>query len=98
MLTLASIIQAEASDEADMYKIAAILENRLESGSSVNIYHLDCDSTTFYPYRTKEDVPEDERDTYVSRYDTYTDHRAGPGPFATRVSTRSARYWTPPRK
>ena len=48
------------------------LENRLESGSSVNIYHLDCDSTTFYPYRTKEDVPEDERDTYVSRYDTYT--------------------------
>lgn len=72
VLTLASIIQAEASDEADMYKIAAILENRLESGASVSIYHLDCDSTTFYPYRTKDDVPEEERDSYVSRYDTYT--------------------------
>ena len=72
VMTLASIVQAEASDEADMYKIAAILENRLESGASHDIYYLNCDSTTFYPYRTKEDVPEDERETYVSRYDTYT--------------------------
>lgn len=83
VLTLASIVQAEATDEKDMRMIAGILENRLEDGASHDIYHLECDSTTFYPYRTQDQVPEDERDTYKSTYDTYTIEGLPAGPICS---------------
>ena len=67
IITLASIIQAEAANKADMYIISAILHNRLESGSSVNIYTLGCDSTMYYPYESREDAPAG----YTSDYNTY---------------------------
>ena len=67
ILTLASIVQAEANGEDDMGMVAGILLNRL-------------DSTTFYPYRSQSQVPEEERETYVSRYDTYTIEGLPPGP------------------
>jgi UPF0755 protein len=71
IVTMASIIQAEAADTTDMYMISAILHNRLSNGEDVDIYTLDCDSTRYYPYRTKSDVPSDMGD-YLSNYDTYT--------------------------
>lgn len=80
ILTLASIVQAEANDEEDMGMVAGILLNRLEDGASHDIYRLECDSTTFYPYRSQSQVPEEERETYVSRYDTYTIEGLPPGP------------------
>ena len=80
ILTLASIVQAEANGEDDMGMVAGILLNRLEDGASHDIYRLECDSTTFYPYRSQSQVPEEERDTYVSRYDTYTIEGLPPGP------------------
>ena len=80
VLTLASIVQAEATDEKDMRMVAGILINRLEDGASRDIYRLECDSTTYYPYRSKSQVPEKERDTFKSTYDTYTIEGLPPGP------------------
>lgn len=80
IITLASIIQAEAKDVDDMYMISAVLHNRLESGSYYDIHTLGCDSTSYYPYRTKEDVPADIRDTFKSTYDTYVIEGLPAGP------------------
>lgn len=71
LMTLASMIQAEAADKEDMYNVSSVFHNRLESGSS-SLEHLDSDPTTFYPYRQQALVPAAQRKTYKSRYDTYT--------------------------
>ena len=39
-------------------------------------------STIYYPYRTKAQVPEAQRDTYSSRYNTYNIVGLPPGPIA----------------
>lgn len=83
VLTLASIVQAEAVDEKDMRMIAGILQNRLEDGPSHDIYHLECDSTSYYPYANKSQVPEDELDGFTSTYDTYTIEGLPPGPICS---------------
>ncbi|MBE6732366.1 MAG: endolytic transglycosylase MltG [Ruminococcaceae bacterium] len=67
IITLASIIQAEAANKADMYMISAILHNRLENGASMDIYTLGCDCTVFYPYQEKSDAP----NGFNSDYNTY---------------------------
>lgn len=67
IVTLASIIQAEAANTDDMYMISAILHNRLRDGAEHDIYSLDCDSTLYYPYKSASDAPEG----YISRYSTY---------------------------
>lgn len=67
IITLASIIQAEAANKADMYIISAILHNRLENGYNMDIYTLGCDSTMYYPYKNREDAPSG----YLSSYNTY---------------------------
>lgn len=71
IMTLASIIQAEAANTKDMYVISAILHNRLRDGEYREIYVLGCDSTTYYPYKRPEDLPVGMED-YISPYDTYT--------------------------
>ena len=60
-MTIASIIQAEAADKEDMYYISSILHNRLTADSSLGVSSLGLDSTKFYPYRSLEDVPENDR-------------------------------------
>ena len=71
MITLASMIQAEAANKEDMYKVSSVFHNRLASKDST-LQHLDSDPTTFYPYRQKALIPANIRNTYKSRYDTYT--------------------------
>ena len=79
ILTLASLIQAEAADEKDMYMISSVLHNRLStlSNGGTNWYgesglsKLQLDSTIFYPYATQADVPVSIRDSYISQYSTY---------------------------
>lgn len=71
MITLASMIQAEAADKDDMYKVSSVFHNRLES-KDASLQHLDSDPTTYYPYRQKSLIPAAIRETYKSRYDTYT--------------------------
>ena len=66
IITLASIIQAEAASVEDMYRVSAVLHNRLKNGADQNIYNLGCDSTYYYPY-SAEDVPEG----FTSDYNTY---------------------------
>lgn len=79
MLTLASMIQAEAADKDDMYKVSSVFHNRLSSKKEV-FRHLDSDPTTYYPYRKQSLVPENIRPTYKSRYDTYTVEGLPAGP------------------
>ena len=79
VLTLASLIQAEAADEEDMYVISSVLHNRLDTleNDGVSWYgesglkFLQLDSTLFYPYSTQADVPISQRNSYISKYSTY---------------------------
>ena len=72
LLTMASIIQAESADSSDMLNVSSVLHNRLKYGDKYNIRTLDCDSTTYYPYRSKSVVPADKGKDYKSKYNTYT--------------------------
>lgn len=80
ILTIASIIQAEAANKDDMYTISSILHNRLKYGGAYGVAKLNCDCTVYYPYRKLSDVPESIRATYTSRYDTNTFDGLPPGP------------------
>ena len=71
VMTLASMIQAEAADEEDMYMISSVFHNRLNSDGSNGLLRLQSDPTMYYPYRTKSAIPEDIRETYSSKYNTY---------------------------
>lgn len=82
LLTLASMIQSEAADKDDMYKVSSVFHNRLASKKS-ELHHLDSDPTTYYPYRTQALVPANIRGTYKSRYDTYTVEGLPPGPICS---------------
>ena len=70
VVTLASIIQREAANTQDMANVSAVLHNRLAFGAEYGIYRLQCDSTTFYPYKREEDVPASGALAY-GNYDTY---------------------------
>lgn len=70
MLTMASLIQAEAATTEDMYEISAVFHNRLNS-KDPSLQHLGSDPTVFYPYRSKKLIPASLGDNYQSRYDTY---------------------------
>lgn len=80
ILTIASIIQAEAANTEDMYYISSILRNRLERGVDYGVAKLGLDSTKYYPYRSKKAVPKDMRSTFKSTYDTYDFDGLPPGP------------------
>ena len=80
MMTIASIIQAESANLEDMYNVSSVLHNRLENGVETGTAQLGCDSTVFYPYHTKDSVPEEIRDTFQSRYNTYNIIGLPPGP------------------
>lgn len=71
IMTIASIIQAEAANADDMYYISSILHNRLTADSDMGVSNLGLDSTRYYPYRTAKDLPADVGSDYVSNYDTY---------------------------
>ena len=80
ILTIASIIQAEAANTEDMYYISSIIHNRLERGVENGVAKLGLDSTKYYPYRSQKAVPKDIRKTFKSTYDTYNFDGLMPGP------------------
>ncbi len=80
ILTMASIIQAEAANKEDMYYISSILHNRLDYGASSGVAQLNCDCTKYYPYRKAEDVPASIKNNFTSRYDTNKLTGLPPGP------------------
>lgn len=80
IMTIASIIQAEAANVDDMYNISSIIHNRLTADSSMGVSNLGLDSTKFYPYRSAVDVPAGEGKNYTSKYDTYSKKGLPAGP------------------
>ena len=70
IVTMASIIQNEAANDSDMFNVSAVLHNRLDYGADYGIYRLQCDSTTYYPYKNAKVVPETGALPY-GNYDTY---------------------------
>ncbi len=79
VVTLSSLVQAEAADTEDMYNVSSVINNRLSYGSQSDIHSLGLDSTQFYPYKHKEDIPEDMADTFHSAYETYDTTGLPPG-------------------
>lgn len=80
IMTIASIIQAEAANVEDMYNVSSILHNRLEADVDLGVSNLGLDSTKFYPYRSAADVPASEGKNYTSKYDTYSKAGLPAGP------------------
>ena len=78
-LTLASLVQAEAANEDDMYVVSSVFQNRLNSDPSQGLFYLNSDPTIFYPYKNGT-VPEDVKDTFSSTYNTYKVKGLPPGP------------------
>lgn len=81
IMTLASIIQAEGTSY-DLAHISSVFHNRLKNGPAVQIKGLQANSTTYYPYRAKANVPAQFGD-YKSTYDTYTISGLPAGPICT---------------
>ncbi|MDD6488752.1 MAG: endolytic transglycosylase MltG [Clostridia bacterium] len=79
VVTLASLIQAEAADKDDMYVVSSVLHNRLATlktgGENENgeggLDYLQLDSTVYYPYKNEHQIPASIRTSYVSKYSTY---------------------------
>ncbi len=88
ILNISSMIQDEAANNDDMYKVSSVIYNRLGTLSSNGINkfgeyglsNLGIDSTVWYPYRTKNTVPEDIISTFKSTYNTYDIVGLPPGP------------------
>lgn len=80
LLTIASIIQAEAANKEDMYYISSIIHNRLTADADLGVANLSLDSTKFYPYRSADKLPATAGKNYKSKYDTYTLKGLPPGP------------------
>ena len=80
ILTIASIIQAEAANKEDMYIISSILHNRLSADVDMGVSNLSLDSTKYYPYRTEKDLPATAGKNYKSKCDTYSLNGLPPGP------------------
>lgn len=88
LLNIASLIQAEAADKADMYKVSSVIHNRLSTLNSggknafgeFSMNHLRIDATVYYPYRSKKAVPKELSKKFVGLYDTYKIEGLPPGP------------------
>jgi len=71
VVTLASIIQAEAASTKDMFDVSAVLHNRLEFGADYDIFNLECDSTAYYPYKNAKQMEEIGGNLSYGNYNTY---------------------------
>lgn len=72
IITIASLIQAEAADTKDMYYVSSIVHNRLKSDNVYDYAKLGLDSTIYYPYRNAKSVPKAlGGKKFKSTYDTY---------------------------
>lgn len=87
LTNIASLIQAEAANEEDMYKVSSVIQNRLatlrsggqNSEGEFSLGILRIDSTTYYPYKNKASVPKSIAPTFHSTYDTYSIEGLPPG-------------------
>ncbi|MDR1564978.1 MAG: endolytic transglycosylase MltG [Oscillospiraceae bacterium] len=71
VIQIASVIERETPDKAEMPKVSAVFWNRLNNPSHDGIGgKLQSDATMWYPYPTKEAVPKDKLASFSSKFDT----------------------------
>lgn len=88
VLNIASLIQAEAANKEDMYKISSVIHNRmatLNSGGKnrfgeFSMHMLRIDATVYYPYRNKSSIPKEVSKNFSNGYNTYQIEGLPPGP------------------
>lgn len=88
VLNIAALIQAEAADKDDMYKVSSVIHNRLStlknsgknSFGEFSMNYLRVDATVYYPYRNKNNVPKNIAPTFTGLYNTYNIQGLPPGP------------------
>ena len=88
VLNIASLIQAEAANKEDMYKISSVIHNRLATLNNggknrfgeFSMHILRIDATVYYPYRNKSSVPKELVKNYSNGYNTYQIEGLPPGP------------------
>ncbi len=88
VLNIASLIQAEAANKEDMYKVSSVIQNRLatlksggkNSAGEYSLGILRIDATVYYPYKNKASVPKSIASTFKGTYNTYTIEGLPPGP------------------
>lgn len=75
IMTIASIIEAETSDEAEMKNISSVLHNRYNHSAHKydNFQRLSCDPTRKYSLKIKQDMEKHQNvdDDKVDSYNTY---------------------------
>lgn len=91
LINLASIIQAEAANKEDMFKISSVINNRLatiKNGGrnkfgefTMNLLRID--ATRYYPYKTEASIPGDIKKSFTSSYNTYKFEGLPPGPICS---------------
>ncbi|MGN0551021.1 MAG: endolytic transglycosylase MltG [Acutalibacteraceae bacterium] len=87
LINMASLVQAEAADEADMYYISSVFYNRLSTDvtggispyGDYDVNKLKSDATIYYPYSSLDDIPDDIAKTFKSSYNTYNITGLPPG-------------------
>lgn len=88
IISLASLIQAEAANKEDMYKVSSVINNRLATVATggknrfgeFSMHLLRIDATVYYPYRNEASVPKDIKKNFSSAYNTYKIEGLPPGP------------------
>ncbi len=73
-VALASIITKEAGKSEEMPMVSSVFHNRIKTGQK-----LQSDPTFWYPYHNKAAVPDNLRETFRSRYNTYDIKGIPPG-------------------
>ena len=79
LLILSSLIQAEAANTEDMYYISSIFHNRLSTLETdgynkfgeYSLNKLGSDVTVWYPYKNKNNVPNNKLNEFPGKYNTY---------------------------
>ncbi len=88
LMNIASLIQAEAANKEDMYKVSSVIHNRLNTlqnqGYSpfgeATMGMLRMDATVYYPYKNKASVPKNISKNFSSNFNTYKIEGLPPGP------------------
>lgn len=84
---IASLIQAEAANKDDMYKVSSVIYNRLDTEKTVGksrfgefaMNKLQIDATVRYPYRNEKSIPSELNRNFTSSYNTYELEGLPPG-------------------
>ncbi len=88
LINIASLIQAEAADKEDMYKVSSVIHNRLNTlpnggyspfgEAAMGVLRID--ATLYYPYRNKASVPKNISKDFNNNFNTYKIEGLPPGP------------------